>query len=196
MRYYNNRDAARHVATNAPAPTVDGQRAGKGGAWRRSGWRRGMGDGRGNLRENREDPAPTVGRSEDAIAIQMSSHRRRHAHTVHPACHPPMGTYNLYHDAARRIATNASPPPICACAPLRHRMRLPRESPTSMSDPTVFVATRRAAARRVVILLHGSHLWGPYGFSNDAARRVATFFENLNCGIEISLPARRSPKND
>ena len=25
------RDAARHVATNAPAPTVDGQRAGKGG---------------------------------------------------------------------------------------------------------------------------------------------------------------------
>ncbi len=150
MRYYNNRDAARHVATNAPAPTVDGQRAGKGGAWRRSGWRRGMGDGRGNLRENREDPAPTVGRSEDAIAIQMSSHRRRHAHTVHPACHPPMGTYNLYHDAARRI----------------------------------------------VILLHGSHLWGPYGFSNDAARRVATFFENLNCGIEISLPARRSPKND
>ena len=31
MRYYNNRDAARHVATNAPAPTVDGQRTGKGG---------------------------------------------------------------------------------------------------------------------------------------------------------------------
>ena len=96
----------------------------------------------------------------------------------------------------RAASLQTPPPPICACAPLRHRMRLPRESPTSMSDPTVFVATRRAAARRVVILLHGSHLWGPYGFFNDAARRVATFFENLNCGIEISLPARRSPKND
>ena len=103
MRYYNNRDAARHVATNAPAPTVDGQRVGKGGDTR--GGIGGVGGGRGNLRENREDPAPTVGRSEDAIAIQMSSHRRRHAHTVHPACHPPMGTYNLYHDAAHRVVT-------------------------------------------------------------------------------------------
>ena len=43
---------------------------------------------------------------------------------------------------------------------------------------------------------HAALLWRPYGFHNDAARRVATFFENLNCGIEISLPARRSPKND
>ena len=34
---------------------------------------------------------------------------------------------------------------------------------------------RSDAARRVVILLHGSHLWGPYGFSNDAARRVVTW---------------------
>jgi len=24
---------------------------------------------------------------------------------------------------------------------------------------------------------HASHLWGPYGFYNDAARRVATVFE-------------------
>ena len=56
-----------------------------------------MGRGRGNLRENREDPAPTVGRSEDAIAIQMLSHCRRHAHTVHPACphlRRPYGFYN------------------------------------------------------------------------------------------------------
>ena len=72
-------------------------------------------DGRGNLRENREDPAPTVGRSEDAIAIQMSSHRRRHAHTVHPACHPPMGTYNLYHDAARRVVIRLYAVPVDAC---------------------------------------------------------------------------------
>ena len=35
------------------------------------------------------------------------------------------------------------------------------------------------------------HLWNPYGFYNDAARRVATFFENLNCLIETFLPARR-----
>ena len=51
-----------------------------------------MGRGRGNLRENREDPAPTVGICGDIIAIQMLSHCRRHAHTMHPACCPPMGT--------------------------------------------------------------------------------------------------------
>ena len=45
-----------------------------------------MGRGRGNLRENREDPAPTVGICGDIIAIQMLSHCPRHAHTVHPAC--------------------------------------------------------------------------------------------------------------
>ena len=38
-------------------------------------------NGRGNLRENREDPAPTVGIGGDAIAIQMPSRRRLHAHT-------------------------------------------------------------------------------------------------------------------
>ena len=47
------------------------------------------------------------------------------------------------------------------------------------------------AARRIVILLHGSHLWGPYGFPNDAARRVATIFEKWNCLIETYLPVRR-----
>ena len=48
-----------------------------------------MGRGRGNLRENREDPAPTVGICGDIIAIQMLSHCRRYAHTVHPACPLP-----------------------------------------------------------------------------------------------------------
>ena len=52
---------------------------------------------------------------------------------------------------------------------------------------------RSDAARRVVIRLHGSHLWGPYGFPNDAARRVATFFEKWNFLIETSLPVRRVP---
>ena len=32
-----------------------------------------------------------------------------------------------------------------------------------------FLGGRSDAACRVVILLHASHLWGPYGFSNDAA---------------------------
>ena len=32
-------------------------------------------NGRGNLRENREDPAPTVGIGEDIIAIQMPARR-------------------------------------------------------------------------------------------------------------------------
>ena len=38
--------------------------------------------------------------------------------------------------------------------------------------------------------LHGSHLWGPYGFPNDAARRIATLFEKWNCLIEAYLLAR------
>ena len=47
--------------------------------------------GRGNLRENREDPAPTVG-----VACRIAPKYRpflphRHAHTMHPACRPPMG---------------------------------------------------------------------------------------------------------
>ena len=62
-------------------------------------------DGRGNLRAAKMICTPTVGIGGDTIAVQMSSHRRRHAHTVHPACHPPMGTYNLYHDAAHRVVT-------------------------------------------------------------------------------------------
>ena len=33
----------------------------------------------------------------------------------------------------------------------------------------------------------------PRGFYNDAARRVATVFENLNCVIETSLPVRNAP---
>ena len=50
------------------------------------------GGGRGNLRENREDPAPTVG-----VACRIASKYRpflprRHAHIMHPACLPPMGT--------------------------------------------------------------------------------------------------------
>ena len=50
---------------------------------------------------------------------------------------------------------------------------------------------RSDAARRVVIRLHGSHLWGPYGFPNDAARRVATVFEKFNPLIKTYLPVRR-----
>ena len=38
---------------------------------------------------------------------------------------------------------------------------------------------------------HAALLWRPYGFHNDAARRVATFIEKWNCLIETFLPARR-----
>ena len=55
-----------------------------------------MGDGRGNLRENREDPAPTVGVCRDGIAIQMPAIA---------AAMPHMETLILYNDAARRVAT-------------------------------------------------------------------------------------------
>ena len=47
-------------------------------------------------------------------------------------------------------------------------------------------------AMRIPCTPHAAHLWGIYGFHNDAARRVATVFENLNCVIEISLPVRRT----
>ena len=46
-------------------------------------------------------------------------------------------------------------------------------------------------AMRIPCTPHAAHLWGPYGFSNDAARRVATFFERWNCLIETFLPVRR-----
>ena len=35
----------------------------------------------------------------------------------------------------------------------------------------------------------------PHGFYNDAARRVATFFEKWNFLIETYLPVRRAPIN-
>ena len=41
-------------------------------------------DGRGNLRENREDPAPTVGICWDGIAIQMPTI----AAAIRIPCHP------------------------------------------------------------------------------------------------------------
>ena len=46
------------------------------------------------------------------------------------------------------------------------------------------VATRRAASL-------SSFTTFPSGFYNDAARRVATFFEKWNCKIETCLRARR-----
>ena len=38
---------------------------------------------------------------------------------------------------------------------------------------------------------HAALLWRPYGLYNDAARRVATFFEKWNFLIETYSPARR-----
>ena len=54
-----------------------------------------------------------------------------------------------------------------------------------------FLGGRSDAACRVVIRLHAFHLWSPYGFSNDAARRVATVFEKWDFLIETYLCARR-----
>ena len=56
----------------------------------------GVWGGRGNLRENREDPedpAPTVGIAVALRAKYRPFLPRRHAHTMHHACRPPMGTY-------------------------------------------------------------------------------------------------------
>ncbi len=61
--------------------------------------------GRGNLRENREDPAPTVGVAVALRAKYRPFLPRRHAHTMHPACLPPMGTYGFYHATLVREGT-------------------------------------------------------------------------------------------
>ena len=118
----------------------------RGGGW----------DGRGNLRENREDPAPTVGHLR---GFQCASHCDpnvahwcRHARTI-PTPHAThlWGPYGFYHDAApnrdaaRHVATNALPP---------------------------YAHARPSAT---VCAYHATH--GDPGFYNDAARRVATVFE-------------------
>ena len=61
-------------------------------------------NGRGNLRENREDPAPTVG-----IAIRIAPKGRP---LPPPSCayHATHGDPGFYNDAARHVATNA----LCA----------------------------------------------------------------------------------
>ena len=164
----------------------------------------GVWGGRGNLRENREDPAPTVGIAVALRAKYRPFLPRRHAHTMHHACRPPMGTYGFYNDVARRVAT------IFERWNCLIEISLPaRRSPKkrlNLSVPFAAVSLleygglnpilpilggRSDAARCVVIRLHGSHLWGPYGFPNDAARRVATIFERWNCLIETYLPVRR-----
>ena len=43
---------------------------------------------------------------------------------------------------------------------------------------------------RIPCAPHAAHLWGPYGFYHDAARRVATVFEKWNFLIETDLRAR------
>ena len=75
-------------------------------------------NGRGNLRENREDPAPTVGIA--VISLRIAPKGRPLvspcAYHAHPACLPSMGPYGFYNaavpnrDAARHVATNALPP--------------------------------------------------------------------------------------
>ena len=53
-------------------------------------------DGRGNLRENREDPAPTVGRLRGFHCASHCdpnvAHGRRHARTMPPRAPPTYGT--------------------------------------------------------------------------------------------------------
>ena len=102
------RNAARHVATNAPAPTVDGQGAGKGG----------HGDARGG------DGGWATGGEIFAKTAKT----------------PPLQS------AFAGISLRSK------CCPI-------------------------AAAMRIPCTPHAAHLWGPYGFYNDAAwegRALAT----------------------
>ena len=64
------------------------------------------GDGRGNLRENREARAPAVGIGGDTIAIRTAPNKRRPLLPLQCAYHPRV-LHNprqiLHHDAARRV---------------------------------------------------------------------------------------------
>ena len=81
-RTYGN---LRSLARRGTYMTMRETTTGNGGLDRMRGGGR---DGRGNLRENREDPAPTVG-----IAIQIAPKcRRLHARTMPPRMPPTYGT--------------------------------------------------------------------------------------------------------
>ena len=110
-------------------------------------------DGRGNLRENREDPAPTVGRLRGFHCASHCdpnvAHRCRHARTM-PTPHAshlwdPMVFTTTRHLIATRRATSLQ-------TPFPHmRMRAPpppfaRTMP-HMETP-VFITTRHAASLR------------------------------------------------
>ena len=78
-----NRDAACCVATKTSRAdmTMRAITTGKGGLDRMRGGGR---DGRGNLRENREDPAPTVGRLRGWRCDPNAGHCRLYAHFLRP----------------------------------------------------------------------------------------------------------------
>ena len=77
----------RHVATKTSRADMTMQTitTGNGGLGRMRGGGR---DGRGNLRENREDPAPTVGICGEGIALSIAPKGRLHARTMPPRIPP------------------------------------------------------------------------------------------------------------
>ena len=132
----------------------------------------GVWGGRGNLRENREDPAPTVGIAVALRAKYRPFLPRRHAHTMHHACRPPMGTYvflqrrGMGREGTRGWAGN------------------------SLSARPYSTSPTKGAMANLAIDRNG------IPFYHDAARRVATFFEKWNFLIETYLHERRGKNPD
>ena len=170
MRYYNNRDAARHVATNAPAPTVDGQRAGKGGDGDVRGGIGGGATGGGIFAKTAKTPPlqsalrgchcdPNVVPSPTSPCPALPPRIPRPISRVDSITtrHGKGGHATLVR-AGTRVA--------------RHR---PYRERNSQSRKLIEMRFPAATSQK---------------------RRIATVFGRLNCLIETSLPVRRPPRND
>ena len=97
----SNRDAARHVATKTTCTNMTMWESTTGKGESRLDARVWWTGGRGNLRENREDPAPTVG----IAGIPLRSKCRPIAATMRKPCAPHAcrlwKPYGFYNDTAR-----------------------------------------------------------------------------------------------
>ena len=111
-------------------------------------------NGRGNLRENREDPAPTVGRLRGFHCASHCdpnvAHGRRHARTMPPRAPPTYGDPMVFTTTRHLIATRRA---TSLQTPFPHmRMRAPAPPyartmpPASPHEPVVL--KRRGTPRR------------------------------------------------
>ena len=90
---------------------------------------------------------------------------------IWPSCLSPLGTYGLYHgttlvrEGTRGWAGNSRPAPTAPPLPRTKWPILP-------IDRNVIPCCKLHINNAALSGLYASHLWGSYGFSNDAARCV------------------------